>query len=207
MNKVIVFDVDGTLFDTKKGIIKALNQVLQENNCSLILKVEENKYIGPSIKSSLMKWFKFNEDEAEKLVLLYRQYYVDKYIFDSKPYKNIICVLQKLYENNFILCIATMKTNKQILKLLKIFSLSKYFSVVEAAAEDGSISKSDMLYKIKSKFHNACFYMVGDTEGDYLAAKSQDFIFLYALYGYGKFNTSNIKYIIKTPNDLLKFFL
>ena len=53
--KCIVFDVDGTICDTKNGIIKALNYVLNMYGKSFISHDNEDLYIGPSIKESLMK--------------------------------------------------------------------------------------------------------------------------------------------------------
>lgn len=49
-NKVIVFDVDGTLFDTKAGITATINDVLSRYKMDTI-DDETDKYIGLSTKS------------------------------------------------------------------------------------------------------------------------------------------------------------
>ena len=45
----IIFDVDGTLFDTREGIIQALNYVLKVYGRAPIEKSDESKYIGPPV--------------------------------------------------------------------------------------------------------------------------------------------------------------
>ena len=54
--KAIIFDVDGTLFDTRDGIIQALNYVLRIHGRSEIKIEDDAKYIGPPIKKSLMEF-------------------------------------------------------------------------------------------------------------------------------------------------------
>ena len=56
--KVVVFDVDGTLFDTKQGIIKALNEVLDSFEINEIKKEDEDNWIGPPVRDSFIKYAK-----------------------------------------------------------------------------------------------------------------------------------------------------
>ena len=78
-NCCIVFDVDGTLFDTKNGIIKTLNYVLKEFGKDAIDPQDEDKYIGPPIKKSLMKYQCMEDMEADEATILYRRNYVECY--------------------------------------------------------------------------------------------------------------------------------
>ena len=73
MNKVIVFDVDGTLFDTKPGIIKALNEVLHKHGKEYINPSDEDKWIGPPVRNSFISYAGMNDEHAEDATKKYRK--------------------------------------------------------------------------------------------------------------------------------------
>lgn len=199
--KVVVFDVDGTLFDTKLGIIQALNYVLHDLGRKSIPLQEENLYIGPPIKDSFIKLQGLDESMAEEATRQFRRVYVEKYIAQSNAYEGMELLLQDLLKDGITLGVATMKTAPQIEKLFKISGFEKYFDVVMVAKEDGSQSKEQMLLSIKEKYLDAVYYMVGDTNGDYRATQETGYIFVGADYGYGKIEMLDTAHISK-PEEL-----
>ena len=194
--KAIIFDVDGTLFDTRDGIIQALNYVLKVHGRSEIKKEDEARYIGPPIKESLMEFQGMEELEADKATALYRKSYVEKFIGDSIWYDGAVETLKELKDRGWILGIATMKTMPQLEALVRDFHCGDLFSVLKAAKEDGSLSKSQMLKDIKTEYPDVeKFVMVGDTMGDYKAAKGAGYEFVAADYGYGDIRDLEAKHI------------
>ena len=194
--KAIIFDVDGTLFDTRDGIIQALNYVLKVHGRSEIKKEDEARYIGPPIKKSLMEFQGMEELEADEATALYRKSYVEKFIGDSIWYDDAVETLKELKDRGWILGIATMKTMPQLEALIRDFNCGDLFSVLKAAKEDGSLSKSQMLKDIKEEYQDADGYiMVGDTMGDYKAAKEAGYEFVAADYGYGDIRDLKAKHI------------
>ncbi len=206
MKKCIAFDIDGTLFDTKNGIIAALNEIINIFHGDSITDKLQNQYIGPPIYNSLMKYQKFDETLALKATELYRKIYVDKYIVTSTPYPSLNEVLTELKNHGYSLAIATMKTQEQVDTLLEIFGLSQAFDSIHCASHDGNLHKSDMLTAIKQEINAEQYFMVGDTIGDYLAAVSVDgYEFIYAEYGYGHITGNmTIKYRISSLHSLLE---
>lgn len=183
--KTVIFDIDGTLFDTKPGIIECLNDVLNCFGCEPIITSEEDKYIGPSVKDSFMIYHGFDEEKASKATKMYREKYVEKYIRKSIPYEGISDVFDYLKSKEYIVCIATMKTRKQVDALLKIFKFDTIFDHIECAKEEGGYTKLDMLDSIKSLYPDNDLVFVGDTNGDYKASVKSGVRFVYAEYGYG----------------------
>lgn len=185
--KLVAFDIDGTLFDTKVGIIKALNETLINFGYEAVDEEEQFKYIGPPIYDSLKKYFMMTDIEARKATDMYREIYVDKYIQESFLYKNVLPVLETLKRNGFKLTIATMKTKIQIDKLFDVFELKNFFSLVQYASLNESVSKQQMLMAIRASYPNCSeYYMVGDTVGDYWAALNSNYNFIFSKYGYGE---------------------
>lgn len=182
--KTIIFDIDGTVFDTKKGIIACLNDILHHYKLNSIPSSEEDKYIGPSIKDSLIRFNGFSEKESVIATEKYRKNYVDKYIEQSTPYKGFFELLSYIKSREYKLCIATMKTKNQVEKLLKNYNILSLFDAIETAKYEGGYTKYDMLNSIKSRFCGD-LYFVGDTLGDYNASRKANIKFIYASYGYG----------------------
>lgn len=192
--KTVIFDIDGTLFDTKPGIIECLNDVLNCFGCKPIIAGEEAKYIGPSVKDSFMLYHGFDEEKASEATRMYRDKYVEKYIRNSVLYDGIYDVFDYLKSEEYVVCIATMKTRKQVDALLNIFKLNDVFDCIECAREEGGYTKFDMLNSIKTLYPCDDLMFVGDTNGDYRAAIKADVRFVYAKYGYGNIeeNTDTI---------------
>lgn len=145
----IIFDVDGTLFDTRVGIIQALNYVLKFHHREPIEKSDESKYIGPPVKKALIEYQGMDEVEAEDAAMSYRQYYVEKFIRASVLYDGTLETLDTLKRAGCFLGIATMKTMPQLETLLRNFDCYDCFSVLKAAREDGGLSKAQMLRNIR----------------------------------------------------------
>lgn len=184
-SNIYTFDIDGTLFDTKPGIISALNEVLQIYGKAPIL-CDENKYIGPPINFSLLNFFSFSEHDADVAAGLYRKIYVEKYICYSELYPCIYNLIKELKNKNNKIYIASMKTKIQVDRLLEIYGLENFFDGIYCGKDDGSLNKKDMLSMIRSMNDTIDkFVMIGDHESDYLAAKKNGFVFISADYGYG----------------------
>lgn len=199
----IVFDVDGTLFDTRVGIIHALNYVLRNHGKAEIEESDEAKYIGPPIKKSLMEYQGMNEAEADEATALYRKCYVERFISDSAWYDGAVETLMVLKEKGCVLGIATMKTMPQLEALVKDFHCEDLFAVMQAAREDGSLSKAQMLVHIKEEYPDLeRFVMVGDTIGDFKAAEQAGYEFVAADYGYGDVEGLEVKHISRFPELL-----
>ena len=191
MMKTIIFDIDGTIFDTKKGIINCLNDVLNAYGQETINKTEEDKYIGPAIKDSLMKFNGFSEEMAAEATREYRRKYVAKYVGESIPYDGLKELLEYLKNNHYRICIATMKTQAQVERLFETFGVTDFFARIETAKESGGYTKVNMLESIKAKYPQDKMIFVGDTMGDYKAAVKTEIPFVYAKYGYGELETGD----------------
>ena len=92
----LFFDVDGTLFDTREGIIQALNYVLKVYGRAPIEKSDESKYIGPPVKKALIEYQGMDEVEAEEATDLYRRCYVEIFIGESALYDGTLETLATL---------------------------------------------------------------------------------------------------------------
>lgn len=199
---VVAFDVDGTLFDTKREIISALNTVLKKNGVQEITKEEENTFIGPSFDVTLPIYRYLTYEEVNKVKSEFRLEY-QKHVSDSKPYPGLEDVLKSLKNNGIHLCIATNKPVSQVKNLLDHYNLFPYFKIIKAK-DDFDKPKAEMLKEIRAEITGEKFYyMVGDTIGDLEAAMKAGYQFIEAAYGYGEFEVKN-EYQINIVTDMLR---
>jgi Predicted phosphatases len=71
----VLFDLDGTLTDSKEGITKSVQYSLKKygiivNDLDLL-----EKFIGPPLKESFIKYYKFDELKSVQAVEYYREYF------------------------------------------------------------------------------------------------------------------------------------
>lgn len=203
--KLVIFDLDGTLFDTSKGILNSIDYAVG------ILKLQkptiEQKYrfIGPPVFESFKNILELDSKQAKEATMLYRQYYGEHGIWESQMYDGLLNVIQSLKDRKIELGIATLKGEKFATKIVEHAGISKYFSAIFGQDENDSRNKADTislnLNKTGMLANDAV--MIGDSMHDYNGAESLCVDFCAVTYGFG-FNkeTAKGKYVANTPNEI-----
>ena len=175
MVKLIIFDMDGTLIDTDKVIYETWKELflLYKPKDFVIDEEVIRTYSGPPIQESIA--MAFPELDSNFVLKEYRTRTEKYYDYYLKIYPGEKEVLQKLYNEGYILTIATQKNKKMAIKSLEMKGICDYFSLI-LTANDGFKTKPspDMINYILADFD--CkpeeAIMIGDTAYDYLAAKN-----------------------------------
>lgn len=185
--KTVIFDVDGTLFDTSQGIFDCIRFVLESMKYPQLEEQQLRKFIGPSVFDSFMGICGMSSEEAQKATQIYRSSYVDKFIGCSRLYDGMDVLLKELKSNGVKIGIATMKTGPQIEKLLDIFNLTEVFDSVSYAVPSGKKSKSDIINEVLEATGTAPenAVMIGDSIYDGIGAEKSDVDFIAVSYGFG----------------------
>lgn len=89
MYQTIFFDLDGTLTDSGPGITHSVAYALNKWN----IKVEDysvlNAFVGPPLAESFAKYYNFTPEQCQKSIEYYREYYVEKGMFENSVYPGI----------------------------------------------------------------------------------------------------------------------
>jgi len=209
--KIILFDLDGTLTDPKLGITKSVQYALKsygiiENNLDIL-----EKFIGPPLKQSFMKYYNLNEKEAIQAIEIFREYFKTKGLYENNIYPNIEKLLNNLVKKGKILVVATSKPTIFAKKILKYFKVDKYFKIVIGSNLDGSrVNKEEVIrYALKNMKINEYdeVIMIGDRKYDILGAKEVGIHSVGVLYGYGsikEIKQAKPDYIVKSVKELEK---
>lgn len=209
MYKYIFFDLDGTLTDSKDGIVNSICYALEKFN----IKVEERSslyaFLGPPLKESFMKYYGFDADKADRAVDVYREYFSVKGLFENKVYEGIKELLEELRSSGRKLAVATSKPELFTKRILEHFDMMKYFDFVAGATMNEERTKKGDVIKYALESLNITdksqVLMVGDRHHDIDGACENSIESAGVLYGYGnrkELESAGATYIVETVSQL-----
>ncbi len=207
--KYILFDLDGTLTDSKIGITKAAQYALEYFDIRVDNLDSLCKFIGPPVKEAFMEFYNFNERDIEIAVERFRKYYRESGIWENKPYEHIEKVLETLKKNNKSLMVATSKSTNSSIKTLKYFNLLKYFDFIGGSDISSDRNTKGKVIKYVLDENNITdldkVLMIGDRKYDIIGAKENQIDSMGVLYGYGdleELEKAGANFIIKNIKDI-----
>lgn len=209
MYDVILFDLDGTLTDSGLGITNSVAYSLRKYGIEVTDRTELYKFIGPPLKESFEKYYGFSAEEAAKAIEYYREYYVDKGLFENTVYEGIEELLQAIRDSKKTAIVATSKPELFARKILEHFQIAKYFAHIVGANMDETRTKKDEVISYVLQNCNipkqSKVLMVGDREHDILGAKKTGLDSLGVLFGYGDYEElkdAGATYIAESVKDI-----
>ena len=210
--KNIIFDLDGTVTDSKPGIVKGVQYAL---HCYGVEEPDLDKltsFVGPPLYKSFMNYLGCSEDEAKEVVECYREYYAETGLYENALYDGIEALLYMLKEKGYRLLIASSKPRIYVKRILSYFRVMRYFDIVEGSELDSSrTDKAELLSYVLAKWDlkaDECV-MVGDRKHDVMGAKANGMDSIAVGYGYGsedELSKAGPTYFFSTIEELKNFF-
>ena len=210
MEKIFLFDLDGTIIDSSKGITNAVKYSLNILGYEIPNQEILNKFIGPPLDDSYSKYFGMDEVICNKAIKYFKKYYDEKGMYELKIYDDLEELLSKL-SKKYRLYVATSKDEKNANKIIKNLKIDKYFNYIAGASlETGRSRKEDvikyLLQREKENLKNNEIIMVGDTKFDIIGANMNNMKSIGVLYGFGtreELENENATFIVEKPLDIL----
>ncbi len=185
----ILFDLDGTLTDSKKGIIKSIQYALKKLNRSVPSGNELNWCLGPPLIQSFRQLLETDNFElAQEALALYRERYNRVGKFENQIYDDIPKTLNILKENGFSLFVATSKPYFFTEQIMNHFELASYFEMIYGSELNGDLcDKTDLINHViqNESLDRQQTAMVGDRKHDILGAVNNHIKSIGVTYGYG----------------------
>lgn len=189
MKKYVLFDLDGTLTDSREGIINSIVYMLEYYGIRVEDREQLVPWLGPPLKDSLMKYYGFSREKALEGVEKYREYFDRQGIFENQVYPGIQKMLGRLKEMGCHLMVATSKPEVAARRVLEHFRLDSYFDYIGGATlDDSRVNKGDVIRYVLDTNGITCTeeaVMVGDREHDVRGGKENGLEVIGVLYGYG----------------------
>lgn len=183
----IIFDVDGTLWDSTEEVARSWNQAISEcTTLNRILTSEQlKKEFGKPLDEIVDNLFPelSPAQQAELTVHLYQ--YENRWI-ETAPchiYKNVPETIQRL-STRYQLFIVSNCQSGYIEAFLKNTGLSEYITDFTCNGDTGKLKGENIQFIMERNSLKSAVY-VGDTQGDADACKIADVPMVYAAYGFG----------------------
>ena len=205
MNKMICFDLDGTLWDTAESTYKAVNNYLKLHGYFFRVDLETIAVnMGNEFEVCAKNYFPNLEIEEACNVLRETFVFHNEMLKDGRcsgdVYEGVFSTLEEL-SKKYVLCIVSNCANEiYIENFLKIAGVQDYIKD-SIPASKYPISKGEAIQRLKEKYSVEEAIYVGDTSKDQQASEEAGCQFIHAKYGFGK-NVS-ADYIIDSFSDLL----
>ena len=197
----IIFDLDGTLWETIESNYNALLEVIKKYNLKPVSKQMLCDNYGNSKKQSAAFLFPdLNEEKAFAVLEEIDDITIKNLeINGAYIYPGLEEALFNLHEKYSLYIVSNAATKKYVEAFLTSSKLFKYFEDYYAASEM-KLTKAEAIKKIIEDNNIDKAIYVGDTLNDLNAAKEANIPFIDCLYGFGK--ELDTKYKIKDVSML-----
>ncbi len=217
MYKVVLFDLDGTLTDSREGICKSVQYALVKMGRPAPELADLECFIGPPLKTSFREFYNITGEEADRAVTFYRERYSDVGKYENVPYEGIAEMLYALKEAGYILAVASSKPELFVEDILKHFGLYDYFHYVAGSDMEGKRGeKEDVIeevfrrMKLDEENRKKYAVMVGDRHFDINGAKYFGLDSIGVTYGFcndGELEEAGATYVVDTVAQLQELLL
>ena len=183
----LIFDLDGTLTDSKPGILGCVREVMAARG--LCDEGSLDHFIGPPVE----EWVTYllPEGSEEDHVTLARDY---RACYDRVGWRNnsvfpgVAEMLAQLQNEGFSLYVCTSKHEHFAVRILDEFGIAQYFAAIYGdKIEYESHDKADLLDRIirEQSIDRDSAWMIGDRIFDFDAARTNRIRSIAAGWGYG----------------------
>lgn len=185
--KGIIFDMDGTLWDSSEGVAKAWSKVVAERYTDkrVITKTEIQSVMGLTMDKLAAALFPELDEERRMQLLQICCENENEYLrlHGGVLYDGLENALKTLRQQ-YPLYIVSNCQSGYIEAFLEYYGFDCYFEDIECYGNNG-LKKGDNIRKLADRNGLTQAIYVGDIQGDYDASREAGVKFIHAAYGFG----------------------
>ncbi|WP_428738763.1 HAD family hydrolase [Sulfurimonas sp.] len=210
MQKIVIFDMDGTLIDSKKDITISINYVRELNHNLTPL---SEAFVVEAInmhERNLAKLFYGTELYEDRDRVIFEKHYKEQCTQNPYLYDGVEELLYTLKKNDVKLSVATNAPTLFAQTMLESLRVKELFDLIIGADK---VKKSkphpEMLHHILQNYkyeqNRDKAWMIGDNSKDMQAATNANIDAIFAAWGFADFAEHNM--VIKTPKEITSIVL
>lgn len=209
MYKYILFDLDGTLLNTYKGVSNGVKYTMNYYGLPVPEEKEMRKYLGPPLRDSFSRFAGIPHEKLDEAIAKFREYYFDKGTLEYEFFEDLKPSFTRLREMGCKLAVATSKLEKGAFIILEDAGLLEEFDFVCGSTQDESRSTKDQVvahvlehFGVTDKSE---VLLVGDRDNDIVGAHKNGIKCCGFLSGFGsreEMQEYGADYVIEYISDI-----
>ena len=177
MYRYILFDLDGTLTDSKEGILNCLRYAFEKMGRPVPEESVLIKFIGPPLQESFMEFCGFTAEEAIRGVELFRERYAPLGKFENAAAPGMPELCARLKKRGYVLALASSKPEEMCVPICEKFGYAPSLTVITGSPPVGDWGKDRIIQETflrlgLTEADRSSVLMVGDRKFDVLGAKA-----------------------------------
>lgn len=209
----LFFDLDGTLTDSRPGIVGAIHYALKQMGRNDDIG-DEYRFLGPPLIDSMQEYFGMDFTTATTAVKEFRDYYGRRGLYENRLFDGVRDLLRDCVAAGKQCVLATSKGEPFARTILEHFGILPYFSFVAGAVIGGG--RDDKADVLRHALENVDpipagrGIMVGDKRHDVAGAHEVGLPCIGVLYGYGgpeELRKAGADFTVETVDALRDFLL
>jgi phosphoglycolate phosphatase len=188
--RALIFDLDGTLIDSKRDLIRSVNAMLEEMDRGKLAEETISGYIGHGAPQLMARALGagVTEEERTRALKFFLAHYEEHKLDSTRAYPGVRETLAQLHENSLPMAVLTNKPVRISVRILDALGLAKYFRAIYGG-NSFETKKPDPLgaNTILGEFRTAPEHsmMIGDSDVDVQTARNAGTMAVAVNYGFG----------------------
>ena len=193
---IVIFDLDGTLIDSRIGIHSSVVHALKEMGVDAVDQALLSQFIGPPLIDSFQGICGLSEAGAERAVAIYKDYFAEEGIKGFEVYEGVQELLWLLRASGVTMAIATTKDDVFAQEIALNADFLPYLQAVIGSDREGTMLRKPELIAaalsalgvpapVSPDADAPRIVMVGDHALDILGAKANKIASIAVTYGFG----------------------
>lgn len=174
-NKIdtVLFDLDGTLLNTKPLIDKSFIHTFEHFRPDYKLSDEElDSFFGPTLYQTFSRYSN-DEEEIQAMIQFYRDFNVPNHDSMVSPFPQAKETVKDLHKKGVKVGVVSSKKTDLVMHGLELFGMLEYMDIVIGADEVKNHKPApDGILLAKEKLNSKNVLYVGDTKNDIIAGKN-----------------------------------
>ena len=173
MYRYIFFDLDGTLTDSKEGVIKSARYAIEKLGSPQPDDATMLKFVGPPLVDSFKEHCGATRAQAEEAVELYRERYTPIGLFENAAAEGAAELLARLREKGYKTALASSKPEVMCVTVCDHFGFTPHLDVISGSPLHGDYTKADVIRAAMARLGLESaegILIVGDRKYDVLGA-------------------------------------
>lgn len=175
MIRTVLFDLDGTLTDSREGIVNSVKYAIEKLGGIMPDQQTLLKFIGPPLQESFMAYCGYDTETAARGVEVFRERYEPVGQYENQPAPGLRELLARLKERGYTLALASSKPEKLCLSICERFGFTQSLQTIVGSPIGADWQKADVIREVMRRLGLAeadkpSMLMVGDRKYDVLGA-------------------------------------